>query len=379
MTSSSTTNGGYLVLPSRNERPRARAVRRFAAFGGAVFLAPYLVIKVSWVLGAAVGWLPIGRGFSLAGWLGLNTVTVLMAATGIALSLALADTARVRAPAVAILTFAWIATGFLVPMLPYLVLSSALSSDDAPAPAQTGSAGSELPGWEAALIQVSFGGLGLALAVALPLYLLKHWPDAFTGRLGDRTGSLRPTAAVAISAAVLVGAVRCFWEAGGQFGLARPQARDLDWYLQTGNSACWTLLGAGCVWMLVRRRPARVPLWVPMTITWVVSGFLVAWNVWRLPFILFVAVDGFPDGVVWPEQLLVQAVISLFSILAGATMLVTALRTYRTAISLASDIVRGKIRRAGDERGREVRPGQQSTGTSTEPPSHEAAGREDPY
>jgi hypothetical protein len=322
MTNSGNTSGGYALSPSRNERPRARAVRRFAAFGGAVFLTPYLLIKVAWVLGAAVGWLPIGRGFSLPGWLVLNTVTIVMAVTGIALAVALADTARVRAPAFAILTFAWIATGFLVPALPYLVLSSVLSSD-APAPAQAGSSGAELPGWEAALIQLSFGGLGLALAIALPLYLLKHWPKAFTGRLGDRTGSLRPTAVLAISAAVLVGTVQGFWALGGQLGLAHPQARDLDWYLQTSNSTVWTLVGAGCVWMLARRRPAGLPLWVPVTITWAVSGFLVAWNVWRLPFIVFLAVKGFPDGVVWPMQLAVEAVICLFSILAGVTMLLT--------------------------------------------------------
>jgi hypothetical protein len=335
MTSSGPTDTPDTFSHHHTERPRVRAVRRFAAFTGAVVMTPYLLIKVSWVLGAAVGWLPIGRGFSLLGWLGLNTMTVVMAAVGIALALALADTPRVRAPAVAILSFAWIGTGFLVPMLPYLVLSSALSSQAA-APAQTqaqnGSTGAELPGWEGALIQVSFAGLGLALVIALPLYLLKHWPGALSGRLGDRAGALHPAARVAISAAVLVGAGQCFWAVGGRLGLVRPQARDLDWYLQNGNAAGWALLGAGCVWLLARRRPSRVPLWVPMTITWAVSGFLITWSVWRLPFIVFLAVDGFPDGVVWPQHLLVETVICLLSILAGAGMLLTALRTYRAQL-----------------------------------------------
>jgi hypothetical protein len=54
-----------VLSPHRAERPRARAIRRFAAFGGAATMTPYLLIKVSWVLGAAAGWLPIGQGFSL--------------------------------------------------------------------------------------------------------------------------------------------------------------------------------------------------------------------------------------------------------------------------------------------------------------------------
>jgi hypothetical protein len=242
-----------------------------------------------------------------------------MAATGIALALALADTGLIRAPAFAILAFAWIGAGLLVPMLAYLLLSSALSSD---APAQSTHPGSELPGWEAVMIQMSFAGLGLALAVALPLYLLKHWSSAFTGRLGDRTSAPGPAALVAMSAAVLVAAVQGFWAAGGRWGLAHPAARELDWSLQLGNGAGWALLGAGGVWMLARRRPSSVPVWLPLAITWVVSGFLVCWSAWRLPFVVLAA-HGITGGTVWPEQLLVEAVVCLLSIVAGAAMVLT--------------------------------------------------------
>ncbi|MGW1587898.1 hypothetical protein [Streptomyces sp. NPDC002386] len=43
-------------------------IGRAAAYGAAA-LVPYLVIKVSWVVGSLPGLLPVGRGFSLDGWL----------------------------------------------------------------------------------------------------------------------------------------------------------------------------------------------------------------------------------------------------------------------------------------------------------------------
>ncbi|MFF3457037.1 hypothetical protein ACFYXH_22445 [Streptomyces sp. NPDC002730] len=53
---------------------------------GRLALSPYLLIKVSWVVGALMGVLPIGDGFGLAEWVVLNTVTVGMA-VGAALAL----------------------------------------------------------------------------------------------------------------------------------------------------------------------------------------------------------------------------------------------------------------------------------------------------
>jgi hypothetical protein len=71
-----------------------------------------------------------------------------------------------------------------------------------------------------------------------------------------------------------------------------------------------------------------VPLWIPVSASWLASGFLVAWSCWKLPFAVYQAVE--PEaGTVWPEQLGVASVHFLLSIVAGAAMLKTVLRAYR--------------------------------------------------
>ncbi|MCY0943072.1 hypothetical protein [Streptomyces antarcticus] len=57
---------------------------RRAACGAALALTPYLLIMVLWVVGSLVGVLPAGRGFGVAEWLALNTVTIGIAAIGMA-------------------------------------------------------------------------------------------------------------------------------------------------------------------------------------------------------------------------------------------------------------------------------------------------------
>jgi len=86
-------------------------VQRGFAYAGAVALAPYLVIKVCWVIGALVGLLPVDLGFTVAEWAALNLVTIVLAAGGIVLALALAQPWGARVPAWAVLTFAWIGGG----------------------------------------------------------------------------------------------------------------------------------------------------------------------------------------------------------------------------------------------------------------------------
>jgi hypothetical protein len=302
---------------------RRRSWRRAAGYGGALAMTPYLLIKISWVIGILLGELRLGPELDRAGWIVLNTVTIVMAAAGIGVSLALAGAAGRALPDPVLLVLAWLGVGFLVPMLPFLILSSVLGTGGDPDT-------TSMPGWEAWLIQLSFAGLGLALAVALPLQVLERWPAALTGRLGDgaartvdgRRAWLGP---LATGYAATFGALALYWSAGGPAGLAHPAAADLTWRLLTGNAAAWALIGALATWMLSRRRPVRLPRWLPMILVWATSGFLLAWNCWKLPFALVLTLTRSPAGDEWPEHLALAAAQCVVGVLAGAAMLATLL------------------------------------------------------
>jgi hypothetical protein len=60
-----------------------------------------------------------------------------------------------------------------------------------------------------------------------------------------------------------------------------------------------------------------------MTIAWAASGFLVAWNCWKLPFAIYMAVDGSAAAEPWPEHLGWAAAHFVLGALAGAAMFAT--------------------------------------------------------
>jgi hypothetical protein len=297
-------------------------LRLAAAYGAALAITPYLLIKVSWVLGALLGLLPSGAGFSLAGWVALNTATIVMAAGGIALALALARPWGLRIPARPVLGAAWVGGGLLVPMLPYLAVSSLPGGETAPAgdPAA-------MPAWEGALVQSGFAGLGVGLAIALPLYLRERWPAAFRGRLGDAARPRRAaTGSIAAVLAAAVGLLALSWTLGSPLGLSHPEARDTNWYLLTGNTAAWALAGAWAIRAVTTRRPGALPAWVAAAVALISSGMLFAWSAWKLPLVAALAADpGIGDP--WPENLAVAAGQFAVGIVAGVAML----RTLRTA------------------------------------------------
>ncbi|WP_051274938.1 hypothetical protein [Cellulomonas sp. URHD0024] len=325
-------------------------VRRAFAYGGALSITPYLVIKVCWVIGALLGLLPVDPGFTLASWVALNIVTIVLASGGIVLCLAMAQPWGARVPAAPVLTFAWVGAGFLVSMMPYLLVTSVLGgSGEGRATQDTGPG---MPAWEAGLIEVSFAGLALGIAVALPLYLRARWPVAFVGRLRERPAtplSARGRAAVVAAAAVAV--VDVYWTVGGTLGLDHPDARATDWRLMSATTAIWAGTAAWSAWAMSRSRPGRLPVWVPFLATWVGSGMLFAWSAWKLPFTAYLATT--PDAeVVWPEDLGVVAVRFTIGLVAGLLLLSAALETYRSRSALTPSPLPRALHHAGTSAGR---------------------------
>ncbi|MFE0173114.1 hypothetical protein ACFWZ2_12400 [Streptomyces sp. NPDC059002] len=294
-------------------------VGRLGGYGAALALTPYLLIKVSWVIAAALGIAPIGAGFDVTGWVALNTVTVGMSAIGITVALALVRPWGTRIPGRPLAFCAWVGTGFLVPLLPYAVLGSLLlpSDDGSRAGADDDPA---MPGWEGVLVQLGFIGMGLGLALALPAYVRRRWPDVFTGRTGDGgQGPLRVPPWPTVTAAV-IGAVWLYWAAGGTAGIAHPAQRDLSGRLIMGTLGGWALLAAAATWSLTRGRPARLARRVPLTACWLGSGTLFAWSAWKLPFTLCLALAR-PADPALPENLAIAAVLHVAAVGTGAAML----------------------------------------------------------
>ena len=228
-----------------------------AAYGAALALTPYLVIKVSWVAGALAGVLPTGDGMRTSEWVALNLATIVMSGVGIVVALALVRPWGLRLPARLLVAGSWIGAGFLVPLLPYAVVG--LVDIDA----------GSMPVWEAALIQAGFVGMGLGLAVALPAYFRRRWPDAMTGRIGDRRLD-GPLVGWSVAAAAGLAAIWTYaaLDSGMMLGLL---------------FAAWALAAAVAVWCLVAGRPSSAPRWIAMTVAWLGSGSLFAWSAWKLP------------------------------------------------------------------------------------------------
>ncbi|MET7855322.1 hypothetical protein ABZT48_46020 [Streptomyces avermitilis] len=300
-------------------------VGRVAAYGAALALTPYMLIKVSWVVGSLLGLLPVGTGFGKAEWVVLNSATIGMAGIGIAVALALVRPWGMRIPGAPLAFCAWVGTGFLVPVLPYAVLSSLLGSADGH-PKSGSDADPSMPGWEAALVQIGFVGMGLGLAIALPAYLRRRWPDAFAGRLGDGgQGSPRVPPWMAVVGAA-VGLIWLYWAVGGTAGVTHHGERDLAWHLLSGVFGLWAFVAAAATWAAVRGWPARVPRWGPMALGWLGSGSLFAWSGWKLPFTLYLAVAQ-PADAALPENLALAAVLHLAAVGAGTAMLRALVRT----------------------------------------------------
>ncbi|MFE7295716.1 hypothetical protein [Streptomyces sp. NPDC057579] len=243
-------------------------------------------------------------------------MTIGMAALGIVLALALVRPWGMRIPGRPLAVCAWTGAGFLVSVLPYSVLSAVLRSPGASG-GPGGGGGPAMPGWEAVLIQCSFVGTGVGLAVALPAYARRRRPELFAGRVGDaavRTGVVWPAAVGAV-----VGAVWLYWALGGSWGIDHPARWNADGYLLTSLGAFWALVGSAAVRTLERARPARLPRRIPLALGWLGSGSLFTWSAWKLLLTVFAAPAAPADALV-PENLAVAGVLHCAAVLAGAGM-----------------------------------------------------------
>lgn len=96
---------------------------------------------------------------------------------------------------------------------------------------------------------------------------------------------------------------------------------DLNGRLLNGNAGLWALTGGWSILVLGRRRPARLPLWVPMTLVFAASGSLFAWSCWKLPLAVIR-----PGDYVTAEYPVAAVIEHALSIGTGLALLIAAIK-----------------------------------------------------
>jgi hypothetical protein len=270
-------------------RPLARGwdlARRVAGYGAAATLSLYLLVKVMWVAMTLLDHSSVDRAMSTAGFVALNAVTIGMAAVGVALGIGLASEWGRRVPSWLLVVVSWVGAGFLVPMLPFMVGSLVMSR-------AAGSAHdtSSVTGWETAFLTIGFLGMAVGLSIALPIFMRDRWPQAFTGRVGDvpkRSLAHHAGVSFAMVGSIAAGLVWLSRAAGARVGLTAADVLDTSGRLL---NASWGLAAVIAAFsshvVLTRSWGRRLPLWLPTTLAYVMSGSLFAWSSWRLLLGLF--------------------------------------------------------------------------------------------
>ena len=258
------------------------AVRLAIGYAAVAATVPYLALKVSWLAGGTVGMADPGF-FSHPAYAVGNLLTVGMDAVAVLIALTLTHAWGRRVRAWIVLFPAWVATGFLAPIVVIMPL--------APLAFGGASAGSgPLRSWVYLFVYGGFAAQGLLLSAAFALYARDRWGGLLAGRNGDHdaaSATARPLqallTAVAAPSAALAGALHLAWALGAGVGLPDAVLSDppVGYRLTNGVYAAFAFAAAVGLPMLVRRSPRRGRFWVPLALTWAGAGSMLAWGLWQ--------------------------------------------------------------------------------------------------
>lgn len=259
---------------------RLMKFRTITGYGAAAAVTPYLLIKVAWTFGLFIPTEQMGD----ASWRIINATTMVLAAVGILLALAFCKPWGERLPAWLVALPVWVGTGLLVPMLLLApVLGPAAMARDQAAGA------ADIWAYEQLFVMLSLVGVGIFLPLALAGYVMARWPEAVSGRTGQRqmpghTRSLQiPLARIAAACCIMLGIIKVYWGAGGTLGLdpGLVKDRDLWWRMLSLSTGVWAFAGAWGIQVLIFSRKPRSFL-PPMAAMWISSGMLFSYHTYSL-------------------------------------------------------------------------------------------------
>jgi hypothetical protein len=245
-------------------------------------ILPYLLLKAAWITGSTTGF-ATDSSVDPRVLLGGNIMTAGMELVAIVVVLAFTHGWGMRLPAWSVLLPAWVGTGLLAPFVvagPLVVVSVATEAS----PVGDGS----FEPWVGPVVYSSFGAQAVGLALTFALYARARWSRVLRSRGGCRSAERRAVLAsaawVAAGLLAVVAAVRLLWAldpaAAAWSGLT--DARHTTARAADAAAAAFALMAVAGLLVLVRRRRARTPLWVPLTLAWVGSGATWAGGWWPL-------------------------------------------------------------------------------------------------
>ncbi|WP_415954180.1 hypothetical protein [Streptomyces sp. KLOTTS4A1] len=246
--------------------------------------APYLSLKVSWILGGRTG---IPEGSALLDhpttMVIANTATVLMDACVIVLALLLTQAWGLRVRAWLLVLPMWAATGLLVPIMagfPVQLLIQLLGGS-----VRTQSA--DEPFLDSWVFSVVYGGFilqGLALGGLFVGYARRRWGHVWRGRLAELTPGRKGAAVAAAVFAVLPVSTHLMWAFGATTGLSTAMVDDRagDFHALEALNALYPLAAVTGALLLAFRLAPGLGLRLPLALVWVGSAATACWGGWLL-------------------------------------------------------------------------------------------------
>ncbi|MFD7663970.1 hypothetical protein [Streptomyces sp. NPDC059788] len=249
--------------------------------------APYLLLKLLWVLGFDIGVVSLG-GIGRGAWIAANAVTFLMDAVAAAVAYALTRQAGPRVPAWLLALPLWTASGLLTPLVLAVPAGSAVA-------AVTGAAnpmasGELLRPWVFFLVYGAFIVEGITLLSAFTVYAHRRWGALLRRRLRSVPAPAPGVRAVrrllGVPSALLlaaIGTVDVLWGLGvppgaGAAALPARSAITVASDIVQGLLALAGAAGLGALlfpdggpWRGLRTR-------VPLALAWLGSATVFAWG-----------------------------------------------------------------------------------------------------
>lgn len=290
---------------------------------GALVLAclPYLLLKAAWVGGSTIG-IPatsvLLEGDRVLIMRAVNALTFGMDAIALGLGLALVHRRGRDLPGWLLAVPAWLATGFLAPILLALPLQLAVGvtvpeSAGEPPP-------NFLEPWVFTVVYAGFGAQALTLGILFARYVHTRWSALWASPAATvppaTAQALRGSAVVAVLLAAIPLALQMLWASGSRIGLnAAATDGGTNHLVQQATYATGTLAGVVGL-LLLARRPGTVRR-VPLALTWAGSATLAAWGAWL---VLTSLGEGLPGQQPTSVMMLVYATQLAAGLWIGCTM-----------------------------------------------------------